>query len=109
MKLEKFFFENKNSSESIYDFFFPQQNYDKKFLTINFTFGTDYKSYISEYLLLIKASDDDKCDMLTNKILNFSFYHFNNFLGQQLLPIQQVRQTIMDEKKKGFIDLPKQN
>lgn len=58
-----------------------QQNYYKKFLTIKLTFGADYESYISEYLMSLKASDSNKYDMLTNVKSKLMFYHFNNFLN----------------------------
>lgn len=61
------FFENKNSGESICDFFYAQCNHNQKLLTINLSFGVDYESYISDYLMSIKTSDDDKYDMMTTK------------------------------------------
>lgn len=38
-----------------------------KALTINLSFGVDYEFYISDYIMSIKASDDDKYDMMTIK------------------------------------------
>ena len=71
--MEIFFIKNKNSSKSIYDFLYVQQNYNEIILTTNLTCGVDYESYISKYLILIEYSDDDKYDMLTNKNSKFLF------------------------------------
>ena len=77
----KIFFHNKNSVESIYDFFPAQQDYSKTLSKTKFTFSADYEAYILEYLMTIKSTMDDKYNMLTNKnSKKFIFYNFNNNL-----------------------------
>ena len=39
----------------------------------NKSIGVDYEFYISDYLMSIKASDDDKYDMMTIKNSKFLF------------------------------------
>ena len=59
--------------------------------------------------MAIKASDDNKYDMLANKNMKFLFYHFNNFLNSWGLPIQRVRHTIITHDGKGLLELHNQN
>lgn len=61
------FFDNKNSSDSTYDIFYAQQNYYKKLLKMKLAFVAGYYAYISKNLPEIKAHDDNKYNMLTNK------------------------------------------
>ena len=51
MESGNIFFENKNSGERIHDFFYAQKDYSKKLLKMKFIFPTDYKAYVSEYLM----------------------------------------------------------
>ena len=67
----------KDSQQSRY----RQQNYNKTLLAINLVSGADQESYISECLMLIKASNDHKYNMLANKSSKFLFHHFNDFLS----------------------------
>ena len=65
-------FKNQNSRESVYDFFYVQQDYDK-LLKIKLNFGADYDSYVSEYLMSVKVEDIDRFDIFTNKNSKFYF------------------------------------
>lgn len=42
-------------------------------------FSTDYEACVSEYLMPIKFTNDNKYDLLANKNSKFHFYHFNNY------------------------------
>lgn len=96
------FFDIENSGDSIYDFFYVQQDYNKKFLKINLTFVADYYYYISKKLQAIKSLGDNKCDMLTNKNSKFLFYQFNDLLDRMLLPVQRIRHKIIAKDKKDY-------
>ena len=54
-------------------FFIAQQDYTKKLISVEFEISSDYDDYINEYFLKIKNDDDDRYDMLTTEIPNFSF------------------------------------
>ena len=81
------FFNNQNSRESIYEFFYAQQNYKKKLIDVNLTFGADYDSYISNYLMRMKGTEGDKYDMLTNKNLEFFVFIFANAKALQFIEL----------------------
>ena len=79
-------------------------------MTINRTFGAEYESYISHYLISIKASDDDIYDFLESWKLKVLFYCFKDLLNWQLLLLQQIRHThVIAENKEGLIELQKQS
>ena len=79
-------------------------------MTINRTFGAEYESYISHYLISIKASDDDIYDFLESWKLKVLFYCFKDLLNWQLLLLQQIRHThVIVENKEGLIELQKQS
>ena len=101
------FFNNVNSVESIYDFLVVQQNYTEKML--EFTFSADYKFYVSEYLMAIKNTNNDKYDMLTNKISTFLFYNSNGYLNRRGEPMQKVKHTIISEDGYGLLELQKKD
>ena len=106
--METHFFDNKNSRGSIYDFFYSQQDYSKKLLRTKFTFSVDYDTYISEYLMAIKSTNDNKYDMLPNNS-KFPFYYFDGFLDRQLRPVARVRHTIVSKDEQGLLELQKEN
>ena len=66
------YFENQNSGESIFDFFYAQQ---------------DYNFYVSEYLMFVRAENDDRFEMLKYKNSKFLFCHFNNLLNRENHPV----------------------
>ena len=74
------YFDNYNTNESIYGFIFIQQGNDQKILKTKFSFKRNFSQYIFEFLAEIKAQDDSKYDMLTNKNSKVLLYRFNNFL-----------------------------
>ena len=43
-------------------------------------FSTDYEAYVSEYLMPIKFTNDNKYVLLGNKYSKFDLYHFNDYL-----------------------------
>lgn len=69
------FFKNQNRDESIYDFIYAKQNYEKKLIETNLTSNTNFDSCISDFLIGIKAAQKDKHDMLTNKNTNLCEQH----------------------------------
>ena len=54
-------------------FFIAQQDYTKKLISVEFEISSDYDDCINEYFLKIKNDDNDRYDMLTTEIPNFSF------------------------------------
>ena len=105
IEIGKIFFENKNSGESIYDFFYLQQNYSKKLLKMKFIFSADYKAYVSKYLMAEKSTNDDKYNMLTKKNSKFCFYNFDDYLDRLCRPVERVRHSIVSENEHGFLEL----
>ena len=71
----KIFFEDKSTSESLYDFLKVQQDIKKKELKINIAVQDDFSSYVREILSEIV---DDDYDLQTNSTSKFLFYNFNN-------------------------------
>ena len=56
--------------KAFYDYIFVQQDANKKTLKTKFSFSRNFNQYIREFQVGIKAQDEDKYDMLTNKIQN---------------------------------------
>ena len=71
----KIFFEDRSTSESLYDFLKVQQDLKKKELTINIAIQDDFSTYEREILSEIV---DDDYDLQTNSTSKFLFYNFNN-------------------------------
>ena len=66
--------DNLNMNESIYDFILAQQENSKNLLKTRFSYGGDFDQYTRTYLGEIEARNDDKYDLLTNKISKYLFY-----------------------------------
>ena len=69
------------------------------------TFDTNYDSFLSKYLMSIKAKDDDRFDMLADKNFKFLFYHFNDWLDMKNGLFQSVMNNIINEDEKGLVKL----
>ena len=72
----KIFFDDKSTSESLYDFLKVQQDIKKKELKIDIPIQNDFSIYVKEILTEIV---DDDYDLQTNSTSKFLFYNFNNF------------------------------
>ena len=59
--------------------------------------------------MAIKNTNNDKYDMLTNKISKFLFYNFNGYLNRRGEPMQKVKHTIISEDGYGLLELQKQD
>ena len=71
----KIFFDDKSTSESLYDFLKVQQDIKKKELKIDIPIQNDFSVYVREILTEIV---DDDYDLQTNSTSKFLFYNFNN-------------------------------
>ena len=72
----KIFFDDKSTSESLYDFLKVQQDIKKKELKIDIPIQNDFSIYVKEILTEIV---DDDYDLQTNSTSKFLFYNFKNF------------------------------
>ena len=63
----------KGKSESIFSFIAAWQDYDKKFVQIEFSYSDDYNIFVSKILMRIKGAEHYKCDILHNKNSKFLF------------------------------------
>ena len=91
--------DNNDTNENIYSFFEAQEDKTKKWINIEFVLSDNYNDYFMKYLINIKYGKDENYDMLTNKIFNFLFYHFNDCLKQINEPTKPVRHTVvMDDE-----------
>ena len=73
MKAERYYSITRITMKASMIFFIAQQDYTKKLISVEFEISSDYDDYINEYFLKIKNDDDDRYDMLTTEIPNFSF------------------------------------
>ena len=69
------------------------------------TFSANSEFYVSEYLMVMKSTNDDKYDMPTNKTSKFLFCNFNDYLNRQMWPVEKVRHTIISENKHVLLEL----
>ena len=97
------------TNESIYNLFFAQQDLKNKLLKSKISYGGNLKSNICEFLVGIKAEDDDKYDMFTNKTLKFLFYRFNNFLNMENCKMKHLRHMLVVVDQEGLTELQNRN
>ena len=71
-------------------------------------FSTDNESYVSEYLMAVKSTND-KYDILTNKNSKLCYYYFNNFLDRQARQTKGGRPRIIPEDEHGLLELKSKN
>ena len=63
------YFDNFSTNENFHNFILAQQDTSKKLLNVKLSFGKHFQQYIRKYLAGIKAQDDEKYDMLSNKYI----------------------------------------
>lgn len=97
------------TNESIYNLFFAQQDLKNKLLKNKISYGGNMKSNICEFLVGVKAEDDDKYDMFTNKTLKFLFYRFNNFLNMENCKMKHLRHMLVVVDQEGLTELQNRN
>ena len=93
IKSGNIFFNNLDTSESIYGFFQQQENQSKA--KINFT--VSYEDYFDWLVQGFKGNKDQKYDILTNENSKYLFYWFNDYLEHILEPIKSVRHSVITD------------
>lgn len=73
------------------------------------SYGGNLKSNICEFLVGIKAEDDGKYDMFTNKTLKFLFCRFNNFLNMENCKMKYLRHMLIVVDQEGLTELQNRN
>ena len=72
------FFNNLDTSESIYGFFQQQEHQSKAKINFEFSFRDSYEDYFGWLVQGFKENEDQKYDVLTNKNSLYLFYRFND-------------------------------
>ena len=72
------FFNNLDTSESIYGFFQQQEHQSKAKINFEFSFRDSYEDYFDWLAQGFKENEDQKYDVLTNKNSLYLFYRFND-------------------------------
>ena len=68
------YYENLNTSESLYNFLLNQQDQKKKLIDASISYGGSFSEYLTEFLQGVDAEADDRFDMLTSKNVKYLFY-----------------------------------
>ena len=105
IETDSIYYENFNTNESFYDYIFVQQDTNKKTLKTKFSFSRNFNQYIREFQVGIKAQDEDKYDMLTNKNSKFLFYRFNDFLQMRNQDMRLIRYSIIVQDQEALVEL----
>ena len=105
IEIDSIYYENFNTNESFYDYIFVQQDANKKTLKTKFSFSRNFNQYIREFQVGIKAQDEDKYDMLTNKNSKFLFYRFNDFLQMRNQDMRLIRYSIIVQDQEALVEL----
>ena len=87
------YFDKTNTNESLYDFFTTHQDKKKKLINASFSYGGDFRTCITEFLMGIDVETDNRFDMLTNKNVKYLFYRYNDFLLSKNLPTISIRHS----------------
>ena len=91
--------------KAFYDYIFVQQDANKKTLKTKFSFSRNFNQYIREFHVGIKAQDEDKYDMLTNKNSKCLFYRFNDFLQMRNQDMRLIRHSIIVQDQEALVEL----
>ena len=97
IKSRNIFFNNSDTSESIYGFFQQQENQSKANIKYHFTFTDSYKDYFEWLVHGFKGNEDQKYNILTNKNSKYLFYWFNDYLEHILEPIKPVHHSVITD------------
>ena len=91
------FFNNLDTSESIYGFFQHQENQSKAKINFEFSFTDSDEDYFDWLVQGFKGNEDQKFDVLTNKNSKYLFYWFNDYLERLLQPIKPICHSIITD------------
>ena len=74
------YYDGVNTNESLFDFIVSQKNRTKKRIREKLYCDGTFEQYLSEFLPAFDADADTKLDTLTNKIIKYLFYRYNDYL-----------------------------
>ena len=84
------YYDNNDTSESIFDFFLKQQDPTKGIIEHDFVYGGSYNDYSQWFIDGFDWQETTKLDILFSKNVKFFFYQMNEVLQSNNPPLKKV-------------------
>ena len=103
------YYDNNDTSKSIFDFFLKQQDPTKGIIEHDFVYGGSYNDYFQWLIDGFDSQEKTKLDVLTSKNAKFFFYRMNEVLQANNLPLKKVKHSVVTEDYIAIEKIQSQN
>ena len=103
------YYENNDTSKSIFDFFLKQQDPTKGVIDNDFLYGGKYDDYFQWIIDGFDTQQKTKLDVLNSKNAKFLFYQMNEFLQSNNLPLKKVKHSVVTDDYIALEQIQSQN
>ena len=105
----KIYFNNNDTSESIFYFFLKQQDPTKRIIDHDFVYSGSHNYYFQWLVDGFDSQEKTKLDVLTSKNTKFFFYGMNEVLQANNLPLKKVKHGVVTEDYIAIEKIQSQN
>ena len=91
------YYDNKDTNESIFDFFINQQNPTTGYIKHKFAYDQDYVGYFDWLVSGFTGYKQNKLDVFKFKNAKYLFYRYNDFLQESKSQVKKVKHSTVTE------------
>ena len=91
------YFNDQDTNESIFDFFYKQQDSTKGIIDYDFVYSGDYVGYFDWLIRGFDSYQKTRLDIISNKNAKYLFYQYNDILQQNDFEVKKIRHSIVTD------------
>ena len=98
-----------NDKDTIFDFFYKQQDSTKGIIDYDFVYSRGYVGYFDWLIHRFDSYQKTRLDIISNKNAKYLFYRYNDILQQSDFKVKKIRHRVLTDDYFGIEEIQRQN
>ena len=98
-----------NDQDTIFDFFYKQQDSTKGIIDYDFVYSRGYVGYFDWLIHRFDSYQKTRLDIISNKNAKYLFYRYNDILQQSDFKVKKIRHRVLTDDYFGIEEIQRQN
>ena len=98
-----------NDQDTIFDFFYKQQDSTKGIIDYDFVYSRGYVGYFDWLIHRFESYQKTRLDIISNKNAKYLFYRYNDILQQNDFKVKKIRHRVLTDDYFGIEEIQRQN
>ena len=98
-----------NDQDTIFDFFYKQQDSTKGIIDYDFVYSRGYVGYFDWLIHRFDSYQKTRLDIISNKNAKYLFYRYNDILQQNDFKVKKIRHRVLTDDYFGIEEIQRQN